>query len=44
MNELKLWLIAIVGIITALAGFGAVMGGVIGIVVYAFKLAYGVFV
>ena len=44
MNELKGWIVAIVGVAAALAASGAVVGGAIGIVVYAFKLAYGVFV
>lgn len=44
MYELKGWFIAIVGTIVALAAMGAIMGGTIGIIVLAFKLAYGVFV
>ena len=44
MSELKGWLIAIVGIAVALAASGAIVGGAMGIIVYAFKLAYGVFV
>lgn len=44
MYELNGWFVAIVGIIVALAAMGAIMGGTIGIIVLAFKLAYGVFV
>ena len=44
MYELNEWFVAIVGTIVALAAIGAIMGGTVGIIVLAFKLAYGVFV